>query len=377
MPATLERAQRARTPSLRIARTHLEDADMKRSTVRGVIAFAGIGAGYLMAFSCAAAVPWWSGKLVAALAVAFFSYRLALLGHDAGHGSLTASAWLNRWMGRLVFLPSYVPYASWLANHNALHHAYTNLRGKDPLWPPLSKQEYDSLSLTGRAWERCCRSFVGVALGNIRAGWQTLVFPGSTVLGHIPNRFAFALERLAVLAFFAGQVAAIGVGQRCVSESWELPLSGFLAAVLLPTLVLNWWTGLMAFLHHTHPRVRWYADMEEWRRAQAGPVCAVHVVAPWLLDWLLGYALDHSAHHVAPKTPSAGLAASQHRLESAFPEMIERVNLFDCLRILAHCKLYDYENHCWVDYNGTPMDAITHTPDNPDAGTDCGVARSD
>ena len=352
MPATIDRADRARTPSLRMARAHLEDANTERSIVRGLIAFLSFGSGYVVAFSCAAAAPWWSVKAIGALATAFFAYRLALLGHDAGHGTVTASSGLNRWLGRLVFLPSYVPYSAWLANHNALHHAFTNLRGKDPLWAPLSKQEYDALSLVGRAWERCCRTFIGVALGNIRIGWRTLIFPGPTVLAHIPNRSAFALERWVVFAFCGGQIGAICVWQRFVTGSWELPYASLFAALLLPTIIMNWWTGLMAFLHHTHPRVRWHADIDEWRRAQAGPVCAVHIVAPRLIDWLLGNSLDHTAHHFAPKTPSADLAVCQQRLESAFPDLIERVNLFDCLRILAFCKLYDYENHRWLDYDG-------------------------
>ena len=87
-----------------------------------------------------------------------------MVGHDAGHGSLTPSAALNRWIGRLAFLGSYVPYSGWLACHNALHHSYTNLRGKDPMWAPLTKQEYEALSRVRRAWERLRRTLVGVAM---------------------------------------------------------------------------------------------------------------------------------------------------------------------------------------------------------------------
>ena len=36
--------------------------------------------------------------------------RLFILGHDACHQSLTPYRWLNRWIGRLVFLPSLTPY---------------------------------------------------------------------------------------------------------------------------------------------------------------------------------------------------------------------------------------------------------------------------
>ena len=41
--------------------------------------------------------------------------------------------------------------------------------------------------------------------------------------------------------------------------------------------------------------------------------------------------------------------------KSAFPDIILQVKLTDCLRILAFCKLYDYHQHRWLDYDGKPM----------------------
>jgi omega-6 fatty acid desaturase (delta-12 desaturase) len=108
-------------------------------------------------------------------------------------------------------------------------------------------------------------------------------------------------------------------------------------------------------MHHTNPNVRWYADPDEWRRAQADVECSMHMIAPWPLSWLLGNALEHTAHHVAPKMPDGDLAEAQIELEAAYPDVIHQVKLTDCLHILAFCKLYDYENHCWLDYDGKPM----------------------
>ena len=81
---------------------------------------------------------------------------------------------------------------------------------------------------------------------------------------------------------------------------------------------------------------------------------AVHLIAPWPMSWLLGNALEHTAHHVA-QAPDGELAAIQDHLEAEFPEIIQKVKLTDCLRILAFCKLYDYEQHRWLDYAGQPM----------------------
>jgi omega-6 fatty acid desaturase (delta-12 desaturase) len=209
----------------------------------------------------------------------------------------------------------------------------------------------------GRAVERLHRTFLGVAIDNIAMG-LTLLFPGSSVLAHITRRTAFALERWAVLGFLVLQVGGLLAWQQFLEQTWEIPagpVSGFAAVILLPALIMNWWTGLLAFMHHTNPNVRWYADPVEWRQAQADVECSMHMIAPWPLSWLLGNALEHTAHHVAPKMPDGDLAKAQIELEAAYPDVIHQVKLTDCLHILAFCKLYDYEKHCWLDYDGKPM----------------------
>ncbi len=338
----------------RLASASLHAANATRSTIRGVAQFLAFGLGYLIAFLCAATAPGCAAKLIGAVAVFFFASRLSLIGHDAGHGSLTTSARLNRWIGRLAFLPSYILFSVWVAGHNALHHAFTNLRGKDPLFAPLSKAEYDALTIVERLRERCYRTFFGVGLYSLVIHVNALFFPGPALLSHVPNRTALRLERFALAAFVALQIGITFVAQRLLAGTWDLPVAGLLAAIILPPLVFSWWSGFISFLHHTHPRVRWYADLEEWRRAQAGPDCAVHVVAPWPIDLLLGNVLDHTAHHVAPKLPYPELAECQEQLETSVPGVIETVNLFGCLRIFALCKLYDYENHRWLDFDGNP-----------------------
>ncbi|EWS58794.1 Fatty acid desaturase [Methylibium sp. T29-B] len=62
-------------------------------------------------------------KLLAGMAAGFVIGRLFILGHDACHQSLTPHRRLNRWLGRLVFLPSLTPYSLWEVGHNVVHHA--------------------------------------------------------------------------------------------------------------------------------------------------------------------------------------------------------------------------------------------------------------
>jgi omega-6 fatty acid desaturase (delta-12 desaturase) len=346
-------------PDPREIRACLAAGRAARSTVRGVAHFLAGLAGYLVAFLATAVVPGWLAKMGCACASFYFLSRLALVGHDCGHGSLTASPALNRWLGRLAFLPALHPYATWVASHNALHHAFTNLRGKDPLWAPLSKEEFDALPRARRALERCYRTVPGVGIYYVvEIWWKTMLFPGGAVRARVRGRRACAVERLAVPFVLGAQVVGLLAWRQLLARTFgwpEAPAPAVLAAgVVLPFLLLSWWVGMLGFLHHTHPRVRWYADAEEWRRARCGLEHTVQLLAPWPVSWLLGHSLEHTAHHADPRIPFPALASCQQRLAEAYAPALPRVRLSDCCRILAACKLYDYQRHCWLDYTGRP-----------------------
>ena len=54
-----------------------------------------------------------------------------VMAHEGVHGHLGRSRAANFWWGRLALLPSMVPFTNFRRTHQ-LHHAYTNLPGKDP-----------------------------------------------------------------------------------------------------------------------------------------------------------------------------------------------------------------------------------------------------
>jgi omega-6 fatty acid desaturase (delta-12 desaturase) len=326
-------------------------------TVRGLTHFLAALGGYVVAFFATAAVPVWFAKIIGVLLIFFFLWRLAQIGHDAGHGSLTANPTLNRWLGRLAFLPSLVPFTTWVASHNALHHGFTNLRGKDPIWAPLSRAEFDALSWVRKALERSYRTFLGVCLYSIvELWWKNLIFPTPCIRERIQHRLAGVLDRLAVVGVFVVQVGGLMAWRQYLVQTHGLPPEPItlliMANVVVPLLLMNWVIGMVGFLHHTHPRIRWYADLSEWYRCRHDVSLAVHVVTPWPVDWLLGNALNHTAHHVDPGLPFPDLPARQQQLEQACGEVIQRVRLADFRRLLATCKLYDYERHCWLDFQG-------------------------
>ena len=71
--------------------------------------------------------------------------RLFLIGHDACHGSFFKSQLLNDIFGRVAFLPSMTAFSLWDVGHNVAHHGFNNLKGRDQVWAPYSKSEFDAL----------------------------------------------------------------------------------------------------------------------------------------------------------------------------------------------------------------------------------------
>ena len=90
---------------------------------------------------------WWAKALMvvpASIAIA----RLFVIGHDACHGSYTKYDWLNKIVGRIAFLPSLTPFSLWDVGHNVAHHGFTNLKGRDQVWVPMSAEEWKAASKT-------------------------------------------------------------------------------------------------------------------------------------------------------------------------------------------------------------------------------------
>ena len=66
--------------------------------------------------------------------------------------------------------------------------------------------------------------------------------------------------------------------------------------------------------------------------------------------------MEHTAHHVRPSIPLYHLKEAQDKLESLHGERVVHYkwSIKNHLEIVSRCKLYDYENHRWLDFNGNP-----------------------
>src|ERR1700722_11319419 len=155
---------------------------------------------YVLTFVAAFLAPYWPLRLLALVINPITIGMLFVIGHDACHNSLTGVGWLNRILGRVVFLPAYHPYTSWVHAHNTMHHGWTNFKGRHPDFPPFTKSEFDALPAWRRQLERIYRTPLGIGLYYTVDFWlKHLLFPPAA---HKPSyRLAFNLDRALVAGF--------------------------------------------------------------------------------------------------------------------------------------------------------------------------------
>lgn len=313
---------------------------------------------YALTFAGATLCPGWGLKAFFGVLNGFAIAGLFVVGHDACHGSLTPSERLNRLLGRIALLPSLHPAAAWVHSHNGMHHGWTNFRGKDPVYVPFSKAEFDTLSPLRRTAERLYRTVAGVALLYlVEIWWKRLMFPTEADQPRGKATATFRRDRVLVITFVAAEMAAASLAPSAGSlDPFAAAAISVLVAVVMPFLVWNWVMAFATFQHHTHPAVPWYDREEDWSFFAGQVESSVRVRLPWFAEKLLHNIMDHTAHHVDPKIPLYNLPAQQTRLEGAFANeiVIEPWNLLAFARTLRACKLYDYENHRWLAFDGTP-----------------------
>jgi acyl-lipid omega-6 desaturase (Delta-12 desaturase) len=286
-------------------------------------------------------------KAMASVGVALQVARLFVLGHDACHQALFAHRDANRWIGRLLFLPSLTPFSTWEVGHNLGHHAYTNLRGKDYVWAPLAKAEFDALPKWRRGLERFYRSGFGFgAYYLIELWWHKLFFVARK---HIATqRPAFLGDSLLVLVFgLAWITGLVAAAQATHQYASILVLFGF----VIPFVIWGSLMGLVIYLHHTHPQLIWYRDIDEWEAARDGSCNTVHVRIPFKLGRMLNNIMEHPAHHVDARIPLYRLEAANRAL-SVPGQIVQPLSVTATVDCIARCKLYDYEMRQWTDFDG-------------------------
>jgi len=288
-------------------------------------------------------------KLVGALVLGLLICRLFVLGHDACHQSLFRNRIVNRWIGRLVFLPSLTPFTSWEVGHNLGHHVYTNLRGMDYVWTPSTKAEFDAMSRPRQRAERFYRSGWGHgAYYFIELWWKKLFFPARAEIAN--QRPMLTIDSALALAFAIAWIGGLTGAAIVTHQSIAVLLTtGF----VVPFIVWNCAMGSVIYFHHTHPLVRWYNDIDLWEAARDHGCNTVHLEFRGRFGWLLNNIMEHPVHHLDVRIPLYRLEAAQ-RVLGELSLARQRFSLRFVRECVHRCKLYDYESACWTDFDGRP-----------------------
>jgi omega-6 fatty acid desaturase (delta-12 desaturase) len=295
-------------------------------------------------------------KILCSIIAGFTISSIFIIGHDAAHDAFTNNRTLNRVIARIAFLPSLHNFGLWLTEHNRIHHQSTNVQGLDS-WSPFSKEDYDALPTWRKRMERFYRSPAGICFYYlIERWWKLKFFPYKQVIGKYNSVYFDFLLVITYLGAFLSLLVYAGM-ELAHTNPFELIMLGF----VVPFLIWNFMMGFTVYQHHTHESLAWAKSRNESDQLGGQEDFTMHVRYPRWYNLVSHNIMLHTAHHVDPRIPLYHLPKAQEALSKLLGEdlMTIRFSLKGFLRTMAICKLYDYENHRWLDFNGHPTSGIT------------------
>lgn len=289
------------------------------------------------------------GSLVAGLKLTAF----VTLGHDAAHRTLVRSKTLNKCLAYACFVPCMHNYRLWIWDHHEVHHPATNAEHFDS-YTPYSKDAFDRLPWRKQMFERIIRAPNGIGFG-LHYLFQRMprvrIYPSNAVPAR--HRKAAWADFSGLLAYHAAFLALLLAAPRFA------PISAAAAIVLgfvLPMFVFASVTGGALYLMHTHPDIAWFKGKLDRKGDAAGHYCSTHLSLPAPLSKLVHHVFSHSVHHAHPGVPCYLVPQAQQRLNELLGEraVSEPMSLRRAVETMKTCKLYDFEKHQWLDFNGRP-----------------------
>jgi omega-6 fatty acid desaturase (delta-12 desaturase) len=253
---------------------------------------------------------------------------------------------------KVMGIPSCQNYRMWVADHNGGHHPKTNAEEVD-FYRPLSKAEFDKLSKPGQLLERFIRA------PNVVGLWFNFMFRWLLPLRLHPteatlerNRFQGWIYFALMVAYHTAFVAFLVVMSRFTTMS---PALTVLLGWFLPLCVNCTMSGASLYLMHNNRKIPWFKEGEE--RASFPPErCSTNLTLPRFVSKLVNNVYSHSAHHAHAGIPCYNLYDAQLHLNGLMGDklVIEPMSLKGMIATMHACKLYDYENHQWLDFDGKP-----------------------
>lgn len=281
---------------------------------------------------------------------------LFLIGHDAAHNSLTPHRSVNQVLATLAFLPSLHSRTNWDIGHNRLHHSWTNLRPYDDGYPPLSWAEWQAMSRPRQWLQRFFYTLPGIGFYYMTTvWWRYLMRIHPERRQYMKSVWPFYLDMVCLVAFVLLQITLIARYGQWQEQGSGWALAEYSLLMVWAFIVWNWNMAFVTIMNHTHPKIRWFDDRDEWSFFEAQVRGTTHIKIIWPIGPLFQNIFVHAAHHVDKHIPLYRLTESQQCLQAAYPGqmIVEQGGPRYLHRILQQCQLYDYRNHRWLRFDGS------------------------
>ena len=131
-------------------------------------------------------------------------------------------------------------------------------------------------------------------------------------------------------------------------------LTALVCGFVIPFYIFQSLFAFTVFVQHTHPRVIWFKNKPNRHEGGRQDYISVQLKFPKLLSILMHFVYDHAAHHAHIGIPCYRLPEAQVKLNQLIGnKAVSESFTFAWLRqVKRHCKLYDYENQQWLDFDG-------------------------
>jgi len=222
-----------------------------------------------------------------------FLLRTFVVFHDCAHGSLLPSKRANAWVGRILGLIVFAPFASWRHDH-AVHHATSGdleRRGVGDV-PTLTVAEYHGRPWRGRVGYRLFRNpLVMFGLGPLFA---TILLP------RLPGRSKRPRTRRSVIG--TDLALAVLIGGLCWLIGWREYL-----LIQVPTALLAGSVGVWLFYVQHQFEDAYWQNAGQWRYADAALQGSSYLKLPKVLQFFTGNIGLHHVHHLSARIPNYNL----------------------------------------------------------------------
>ena len=160
-----------------------------------------------------------------------------------------------------------------------------------------------------------------------------------------------------LLAYFTGFIGLL------LAAPAFAPVSSTTAVLLgfaLPFFIFQSLLASSLYINHTHPDIPWFNAATAPQVKLPAEALTLHLRFPAWFAGLAHHFYEHPAHHIYPAIPCYELGKAQahmNRLLGARALVVD-FSLPAMAEIFRKCKLYDYENHRWLDYQGKPTTPV-------------------